>query len=1208
MATSANTPTGPMRSARRVPRSGKPYAKGRPTTIAGKDLTPTIEQEQSFLKAIASGVTSLVSRTFNSALNTLFSEDLASPARRQKQRSLTNQIEEGVLGETQEPIQKKQSLLRPELAPHFVGQTPWVVRKGRGNLPKDQEELADDDSATMEAPFKKPRSMSDLRNPLQKKKSFQITAETYARRDAETLKWLGSHGLSLRSLLSDETPPLEHHADIERFQNLRLDLDFLDRQGLQSGPMKSKPNGVSKAESSFLPTAPSKISHAIPPPDLTDPRLHLDPVEWPRSTGPQILAAWKEVCRRWEIICREEKSRNQFDQSHYRHRRSASAMPILIKAPAPTTIAEEDHGEITSLQERRKRSRQISNESPPRKRKAGNSVARTRRAASEVPTSSKTMEPPKPKTRRRINTLPPPSPQQVDESAKISKQPSSAEQYMSSNLAPIADTKSAPSTSQKVVAFFDVSMIPEARKKRPGFFSAREEDLDEIFGPMQDIEMENEHPRKKTKMIVDESTISKSPDKIKAREVDMSWENGSTALDSPSKFGFKPRVPALRDSATSSSTSTLLFGIPKDNTELPKVNGQSTPALFGGEKTTAPSIQFATFSPENNQVSAVLKKDNAPTLFVAPAQLEEKTQSTSEHAIIFSSGTTHAPEPQKKSEVPVKLPAFTFGATKPSEDKPETPSFFDTKMPNSPAEKKDDSVPKFSFGSTASSSIAEQTTNPPVPSFGNTVETKINADAVSSFNFGTPAKTDHQPKTNGFSFTAPATSQPEKEETPKPFSFSVGAQPLSHDAATSSFSLGTNLSANGSTDEIAKDTPIAAFSFGYLTKQPDMPSATASPFRFPKKDTTAAPSFFSAPKQEEKPASSLLSSAATAVIEKATNPFGFTGPPAGAASFAFGMSDQAKKVDPARTQLAFGATHTQVPGNAGETDMDMDGQNLGGHSPATNNEPSKPSGFAFGTATTTETKPVVTTNGFSWGISTTEKKDEAPKPNTTFSSGNSLIAPQNPFGAPGASTQFGQGNETKKSFNFGPTNNETPKPSFSFGNNDAVKTANTNTFAFGNIPTPTESKSDFSFGSNNFGSNNSTTFGQSTNTLSNTVVPVFGATNSNPVAQNNGFSFNFGGGSTPPVFGAPQQQQAAPSQLNFSTTPSFNFGTSTSGVSNQPTTPTTPGQSNSQFVLGAAPAPTPGFSFNIGAPGNAAASPGGGRKIAPMKSRRPGRR
>jgi hypothetical protein len=40
---------------------------------------------------------------------------------------------------------------------------------------------------------------------------------------------------------------------------------------------------------------------------LSDPRLQLDPLEYPRTTTAGILAAWREVCRRKEIIERERQ-------------------------------------------------------------------------------------------------------------------------------------------------------------------------------------------------------------------------------------------------------------------------------------------------------------------------------------------------------------------------------------------------------------------------------------------------------------------------------------------------------------------------------------------------------------------------------------------------------------------------------------------------------------------------------------------------------------------------------------------------------------------------------------------------------------------------------------------------------------------------------------------------------------------------------------
>jgi hypothetical protein len=38
---------------------------------------------------------------------------------------------------------------------------------------------------------------------------------------------------------------------------------------------------------------------------LDDPRLQLDPSEWPRNTTASIIAAWREICRRQEMIKRE---------------------------------------------------------------------------------------------------------------------------------------------------------------------------------------------------------------------------------------------------------------------------------------------------------------------------------------------------------------------------------------------------------------------------------------------------------------------------------------------------------------------------------------------------------------------------------------------------------------------------------------------------------------------------------------------------------------------------------------------------------------------------------------------------------------------------------------------------------------------------------------------------------------------------------------
>ncbi|BFZ62085.1 hypothetical protein YB2330_003164 [Saitoella coloradoensis] len=1235
----ANSTAGAARAAKRSNKSAtkKPYA--RPASDRQRpQQTRTEKEEQSVVSNLIGGIGSAISGIFSSFWKGA-TEDQA-PVRRS---SSTKRQSSHKKGEVKEESRQSDtdSFLAPALAPHYVGHTPYAARR-RTDAVSDRSKTSQANDKPTQPKFEFPTQ--NLRAPVIPAEpsptfgattsltSLTIAPETWARRDAETLEWISSLGLNLQKL-ANGTERLRNRggwADKEKFERLMKDDEgFFERQGLrQRAAPETMELRTHSRTPSLRPTPYQNPKHGHQRQiSLADPRLQLDPAKWPRNTTAGILAAWREICRRQELIAAEEAEQDQVKFSQFGGEDNGSA-EARGDGERPAAQGQMERG-MTLIHEnvrfpRGKTSTPASskgaaaqeydedkkNKKKEKKEKKDVKIDHQKMEDGEQQTAETQEEEQKTKEKE------PDAPMKDTEVQTEDKAEDKAEAAPEASMedAPVANEAEAPATDNKKRAAspsFDLPspkhtgvVIPKERRRRAGCFSALDEDLDEMFGP------EPELPAKK-KIKPSINVGAETPLKRTVEE-----------------SGFTPRVPLLRDdpaveeankkatAARFSSFGAAAAALPKEGppklAEKPAETTAPTFSFGNAEKkaeaeapkpATAPSFNFGGASVVADKPTGEPKKDTAPSFSFGKPEEKKVDAPAAAAAATFSFGK---PAEEKKDEVlkpAAAAPSFSFGAPK-MDAAPAAPNTAST-------------TPTFAFGGAAVAPAAEKKDAPaaaPVPTFSfgaasKSAEDKPAAPAASSFAFGAPV-----PK--------PA-EEPKKDNSP---AFGFGAPVVAPAESTNKRSADS--------DEPAAKKSTGGFSFSN--------TSTISPFGAVNGVGTAdaakpSPFAFGAPKTDAAPA---------AASTTPTFAFGST---------AAAKSEEKKDAAPAAGGL-FGAS-TAAPA-AGAFNF--------GAAPAA--APAKPAAaapsFSFGApaATSATEAPKPAAGGFNFGApAAAAPATDAAKP-LIFGSSTTTVADSKPAsGLFGSTTTAGTGGSTL----FGSTaapGAEAPKPAFGgFGSTTSAAPASTGGFAgFGQsntAPAPAAapaSGGSFTFGSNTgsttpaFGATNSApatnVFGQST-----TAAPAapaatggfgFGANNNNalaaggfnfgannaapgtPVVQAAGFNFNAPGSPAPvpAATGFGFGNNAAPQSPAPAAAQPFAFGTPASAPANggfqfgagtpaQPQQPQTPGGGsmfqfggpNTPGTPGAGAAPGGGNLFSVGSAGPQDQQ--SGRKIAPARGR-----
>ena len=562
----------------------------------------------------------------------------------------------------------------------------------------------------------------------------------------------------------------------------------------------------------------------------------------------------------------------------------------------------------------------------------------------------------------------------------------------------------------------------------------------------------------------------------------------------PSIFGPPLQAQSMSTSSTQSiNTSSLPFSLTPSSTSQPREKKDASPApqkpLFGG---TINSFSGFGTSP--------------PTAPVSSAKPQTQSTEVNTHAFSFPKATTPAPvaaEQPLKPALPVSSPALT------STSLPATASVTEKSKPPLSA--------PFSF----SQSTKESATPAPVPpatpskslfsfeapSATPTAPVEKSGAAPGSFSFGStpPISTP-----SGFLFGSPAAQSEKKPATGSGFSFGTPG-PTTSDTSKLAFSFGTSSPARPLTPPPAEDgmrmeeSPTRGGGI-------DASGGSAKPQSLPQLQMPGKSGF------------SFGSSTGAGFGSPAPSPFVATP----ATSFAFGQQTQAPSQGTSGG-FAFGANPKSSEGATG-------GFSFGTTKPA---ESTAPTGFTFGPPAT-ESRPS-SSSGFAFN-------QPGPKTADAASSGFSFKAPE--------SIQH------STSFTFGQTAPEPAPASSSSG------------FAFGQAQAQTPATATpFTFGSSVSGSG----FGSAP------ASPAFGTQSLAPTSS---APFSFGGPTSAPP------QQPAPNPFGFgsgaglATSPAvqqgfgFNFGGGTPQTPtgafgpSAPQTPTTGNSGNPVFTMGGAPPST----------------------------------
>lgn len=1101
-------------------------------------------------------------------------------------------------------------------------------------------------------------------------KSLEVSAEYQSKHDEEAMHWLAVQHLEPKDLVSLTNLHDIKVDDYGKLQEIMGDGGFFRRRGLlppnrmhftrittEDDPVMNEDN-LSSSHSNVM--VPDKSNNDIPSNTLRGRRVTSR--NWHTSSSTGILAAWRDICQQEESLAQSEslsidrpmrsRSRttslasvqrepNQWhdDISFSQPETGENLNPVpeldidVVEAgekywapirsfpmPPANPDSREKKLDLKRLanhyqsQRHRGHSRQASLARRPRTRPTIDSTKSRSRVPDSRPqtpvsaVSSRVSHSRRPVNANRVRETsqqralevesPPPKPRMVDSQVQTGDELMSFLQD-----GPIREQLATPSISKE-------------RRKRPGCFSALDEDMEDIFGPYSDI------PVKRTKLDdADDDEVLSRPRLPLLREDEA--VKTLRAQQAKERASMPPPILAETEISTVKPASTTILVHDQVNSVVPKV-----------------------LQPDMNLVSgtsSLATKNNH--------ELGEKAQATSKSSItsLFSGAMNDPPLSNTSS---AKAP----GLSQKFESSSQKPSFPKFDFGHTPVKEGEvvnaavESVPEFSFGSTSTSTMpmisttmkkpSSSSTGPPTDATGQEAAGIGPASAKSGFRFGDSGES-----------AADATN---KSLLKGPFNFTSTSTP--------NVSTITELKTVNSAEQSTKAPP--KFVFGAPAKNTsstiepevsqDLPFALAS-----------GPKFKSTTIETGAPASGFSFGSPNLTVEKpAVATFSFQGSNAGPGDPSLSANTERAAQDGAADQqqsmvtpsnvpvFSFGASQAANPSSASIFSLDKQNANkdvLPSFGGFTQNSSEKAS-FPLEAPSQTEDKSSVAVQNkptaFNFGLATQENKPQSSTPSFSFG------ATQQPPTPTTVTPIFGNSSGTTPgSFGHQPANlGGTIQPVFGVGQTMASASSTTlpgsGFGTFGNVSMKAESGSSGSIFSNVqtkpettslFGSTQPPPsampgFGMAASSKDvNQVPPVaFGFPSSAPpVNQNSPFSFGASpangnaqlGSTSFSGFGAASTLNAAqtqPQQQQQSTgnTP-FHFGAAAQGgPSSQPfvfgQSQTAP---NSGFASPAVQSPSipsatvPGspnpFTFSA-APGNAAGlgPDGKPRRVLQPRSRR----
>ena len=430
------------------------------------------------------------------------------PRKTTPQRSLTSRMEEGFDDDepqnTPQQLRDSGNMFSPSLAPHYAGHTPyldprdytniekrWIVKQ-RTNpapssslipppslfpLPDTQPGHRRQDSqskyATLPAkrssssaaliplpPNKRPRQHGSLRAP----KEWQLSKDRFAEQDAQTLDWCAAHDIDPVALASghQKRPPLPSFADIQRYESLRNDVAFFERQGIRFFPPRyaRKPSSLRHATSSYELSRIAQENSAY----------NASAEFLPTDTSANKMHTWRELLRLKDIRAKTERENAQLERSKQRNgysSRTGSRSSSIVRG-----VAGEMSDDVWILPGLGPHGRPTSRGGSLRER----SVNRMRTASPGGSWRSQdgaTMRGRRPRGRDVFGT---PEVQEEEYNEPMIDEATQTGNGATGLLLP------PPSRGESMS---DVDSTP--RRKRPGYFSAREEDLDPLEMDLDDF-------------------------------------------------------------------------------------------------------------------------------------------------------------------------------------------------------------------------------------------------------------------------------------------------------------------------------------------------------------------------------------------------------------------------------------------------------------------------------------------------------------------------------------------------------------------------------------------------------------------------------------------------------------------------------------------------------------------------------------------------
>ncbi|BFZ54919.1 hypothetical protein PYCC9005_001956 [Savitreella phatthalungensis] len=1142
-----------------------PYSrKARPSARkTDEDVNLLAQQpEGGLLKKAAQGLSSIfgwVWSTTEQRLPSLVEQGAAQIRRHQPQRSDLSQLEDGV---RKQAHKRSESLLAPDLVPHYLGKTPKVVRQRRQSEMRHAEEEENDDKPTQPnfqvpkfdaSQFKLPvlpsppqaQASSTTRGRVLTRQdnsitSLEISADSQTRKDRETLSWLAQHNIRPEDLSAG----LVHDIDTDdhaKLDAIMRDAGFFRRHGLYPPIVNDRSRSRPRAVPDTADTGVMSVDTAT---NDRAPARRVSSKNWQTKSSAGIISAWRDVCQ-----AQSEQSRARAIQPTVWHsnvsftgkQRPASSARItsggaeeqvrrraqdaaqrywnpIDRFPAgqKQDNSDIDMHSVVSLRDLVKprgasrHSRQAS--------LARRSVADLRGESQrdiEVPIASGTPHRQPQRAASRQHT-PAGSVASQRRPRSLSRAGSRAQLREQSQQPPLPTPQqqnqrleekppmvtAEVQTEDEVTAFLNdtgpaVSTTPTVtkdRRKRPGCFSALDEDMEERFGPYSDV------PTKRSRL----------------------GPSAQADDDDNEDFALLPRQPLIRDDTIRKlrqqeqrelEALASKQGTPISITNIGGIGGIGSGQFnFGAKPVMESTPAMAKTSAPRKEDLVDLSDKPAPSFnFAAPATGNDGSKAST--------------------------PTFSFGANKSDANSTiadgQKPSILASASKNDLASQ---SAPQTGFGSGATAVVGSATGG---FSFGKTQEQTQAADklvvSTPAFNFGPKAATSAPDASKPFTFATQA-GKTDDEPTQKPassgFSFgSTAGNPLSAAVPaqqSSGFSFGVSAKKPAETPG-ADVTKPAAFKFGTTSAATsDNADKPTSGFLSQKPETekpvssTTVPSFSFGAKSSESangPSKSAEGSMkADVAAEKPSGGFSFDAP--------------AKADPPAFT--GFGSS-SSIPA-------------FGSGAPAPSTEKPATSGFTFGSNQQATTAPA-SAPGDQAASTPAFGEKAAPKP----------MSSTTPFGATSAAPASG--------FSFGSTSNNATSGFSGLGG------ANSATTSFGNAPAKSDgaekpaAPSGFSFGSTSSSAQpaanaskdaDSNVFG-STAQSSATPAFSFGQSAQGGNAPSGGPAFSFGNSNTAlskpvsaPVFGgnsgstgpAPAFGAAAPSTASTAT-PAFSFGSST---------------------------------------------------------------